>query len=142
MDLRLAFPRLLPQNHTLASPVTADYNCIAFAAGDQDHRWWPDPTGLSHWPLTAVREETVTAFQQLYMALGYEPCLNSNLETGFEKVAIYAIRGTPTHAAKQLPDGRWASKLGELEDIEHTNLDILAGPVYGEVVAILRRTVT
>ena len=141
MDLRLAFPRLIPQNHSLASPATAEYNCIAFAAGDQRRWWWPDPARISHWPSTAAREETIAAFQQAYGSLGYELCANAKLEIGFEKIALYAIGGAPTHAARQLPDGRWVSKLGELEDIEHASLDILAGALYGEVVAVLRRAV-
>ena len=44
----------------------------------------------------------------------------------------------PTHAARQFPGGRWTSKLGPAEDIEH-ELEELAGPLYGEVVLILRR---
>jgi len=39
--------------------------------------------------------------------------------TRFEKIAIYAAGGVPTHAAKQTSDGRWKSKLGGWEDIEH-----------------------
>jgi hypothetical protein len=142
MDLRHAFSKLTPQNHSLASPATAEYNCIAFAAGDQLHWWWPDVTGLSHWPPTAAREETIAAFQQAFAALGYELCADANLESGFEKIALYALGGMPTHAARQLPDGRWVSKLGELEDIEHASLDVLVGALYGEVAAVLRRGTT
>lgn len=46
--------------------------------------------------------------------------------------------GTPTHAARQLENGKWTSKLGQLEDIEH-ELDGLVGDKYGIVVTILRR---
>ena len=142
MDLRAAFPEFTPENYSPASPATEDYNCIAFAAGDQGHWWWPDRAGTSYWPASAVREETITAFRQAFAALGYGPCTNAELETGFEKIALYAIGGTPTHAARQLPNGRWVSKLGELEDIEHASLEILAGPLYGEVAAVLRRTMS
>lgn len=106
MDLRFAFPKLTPQNHSLASPATEEYICIAFAAGDQRRWWWPDSAGLSQWPSAAARVETVAAFQQAYASLGYEICANAKLETGFEKIALYAIGGTPTHAARQLSDGR------------------------------------
>jgi hypothetical protein len=142
MDLRRVFPKLTPQNHAIVSPPTDEYNCIAFAARDHSLWWWPDRAGLSYWPSSAAREESIAAFQQAYAALGFEPCANADLEFGFEKVAIYAIGGTPTHAARQLPNGRWVSKLGELEDIEHASLDVLAGAVYGDVAAILRRPVT
>jgi len=42
------------------------------------------------------------------------------------------------HAARQLPEGRWTSKLGELEDIEHALHD-LTGTVYGSVVLVMKR---
>jgi hypothetical protein len=48
------------------------------------------------------------------------------------------VDGTPTHAARQLPDGTWTSKLGISEDIQHA-LDDLAGAVYRAVVQILKR---
>lgn len=44
----------------------------------------------------------------------------------------------PTHAARQLPNGRWTSKLGFLEDIEHDLHDV-AGEAYGTVVVLLKR---
>jgi hypothetical protein len=46
--------------------------------------------------------------------------------------------GTPSHAARQLRDGTWTSKLGMSEDIQHA-LEDLTGEVYGSVVHILKR---
>jgi hypothetical protein len=52
--------------------------------------------------------------------LGYAPCAGDELEAGLEKVALYADEhGEWTHAAPQLPDGWWTSKLGPEEDILH-----------------------
>ena len=59
-------------------------------------------------------------------------CSDSSLEAGYEKIAIYVKDGIPTHAARQLGDGRWTSKLGKYEDIEHDSLDALNGDGYGE----------
>jgi len=56
----------------------------------------------------------------------------------FEKVAIYALDGEPTHAARQLSDGTWTSKLGKDIDITHT-LRALEGSTYGQVAAYLKR---
>lgn len=139
MDLRLPFPRLTPSNHAVTSPVAAEYNCIALATGDHDHWWWPDPSGVSYWPHSVPREESIEAFQQAFASLGYEPCDSAIPEPGFEKVAIYASQCLPTHAARQTRDGRWTSKLGELEDIEHDTLELLTGGAYGHVAAVLRR---
>jgi hypothetical protein len=46
--------------------------------------------------------------------------------------------GKPTHVAGQLVTGRWTSKLGESEDIEHGLRD-LEGDVYGVVVLVMQR---
>jgi hypothetical protein len=78
------------------------------------------------------------AFVRAFVSLGFEPCSTGELEAGFEKVAIYAREGKPTHAARQIADGRWTSKLGKEVDITHTLVGI-EGPAYGQVVAYLRR---
>jgi len=122
------------------SPATTDYNCIAWAAGDTKRWWWPNPALTYYWPVGAPRTLTLDAFARAYSALGYEPCANSNLEADFEKVAIYVDSADrPTHAARQLPDGRWTSKLGNLIDIEHANLECLRG-LYGRVALVVRRS--
>jgi hypothetical protein len=43
------------------------------------------------------------------------------------------------HAARQLGTGRWTSKLGPDEDIEHDDVDALEGDHYGVVVRIMKR---
>jgi hypothetical protein len=133
-----AFPLLTEANHRITSPASRSYNCIAWAAGDTEAWWWPDSDEIGYWPAGAVREETVAGFVAAFRSLGYEVCESGVAESGVEKVAIFALRGLPTHAARQLPSGRWSSKLGPQEDIEHT-LEALDGPVYGSIVAVLRR---
>jgi hypothetical protein len=64
------------------------------------------------------------------------------LEPNFEKIALYAIGNIPTHAARQLGDGSWVSKLGALEDIQHAAFFELEGAAYGKVVCFLRRPAT
>ena len=83
---------------------------------------------------------------QAYGTVGYIECADGSFEQGFEKIAIYAARETgggltPTHAARQLPSGRWTSKLGSCEDIEHTDPQAVNCPAYGNVVAYLKRAV-
>jgi hypothetical protein len=140
----VAFPQLGVANYTITSPVTNRYNCIAWAAGETSSWWWPDPRRIGKWPSHVPREETIDAFILAFGTLGYVPCADASLEAGFEKVALYA--GTdasgklsPTHAARQLPNGNWTSKLGPLEDIEHQSLDALNGPSYGATVSYLKR---
>jgi hypothetical protein len=134
-------PNLSPDSYQITSPATEDYNCIAWAAESDD--WW-DPTDPDmYWLEEVPRELTLDAFTQLYQTLGYMPCDNVELEPGFQKVAIYTkpsgeLYGVPTHVARQLPNGRWTSKLGNLEDIEH-ELDGLRGFYYGAVAQVLKR---
>ena len=66
--------------------------------------------------------------------------MDAAIEPEVEKVALYARAGEPTHAARQLSSGRWTSKLGPEEDLEHS-LEGLAGPAYGVVVQILKRPI-
>lgn len=60
---------------------------------------------------------------------------------GMVKVALMAKAGKPTHMCRQLSNGRWTSKLGQSDDIEH-ELDALVGPIYGDVQCILQRPIT
>ncbi len=139
MELEQYFPNLRDTSYRSTSPATPEYNCIAWAAEDQSQWWWPDAMGLGYWPAGVAREETLRAFEDAYGTLGFRPCDDADLEPGFEKVALYARASVPTHAARQLPDGRWTSKLGPLEDIEHDSPDGVAGDSYGNVALVLRR---
>jgi len=83
---------------------------------------------------------------QAYATEGYIACDGVELETGFEKIAIYvSASGEPTHAARQLDNGHWTSKLGDWEDIQHESLAALEddaqarGLGYGRVAQIMKR---
>ncbi|MBX3387997.1 MAG: hypothetical protein KF691_00935 [Phycisphaeraceae bacterium] len=133
------FPNLTGTNIRLTSPYDEGYNCIAWAAEDTDYWWWPDAMGLHYWPPGVPREETVEAFMAVYGLQGYLHRSDPALEAGKQKVAIFAdSKGKPTHAARQLRDGWWASKLGQQVDIEH-EFSALDGPTYGTVAVILAR---
>jgi hypothetical protein len=139
--IELAFPGLRGTGYQVTSPPDETYNCIAWAAGDTTDWWWPDePDNLdsSHWPAGTPRMETLEAFRGAFAALGYAVCDDDQLEAGYEKVALFALAGVPKHAARQLPGGRWTSKLGPMEDIEHALHD-LTGMVYGSVVLVMKR---
>ena len=130
------YPNLVIQGYTERSPLNKRYNCIAWAAEDTAHWWWPHPQ--AKWLANAPREVTIAAFVTMFEGLGYEACENADLEEGYKKVAIYALAGEPKHAARQLPNGSWTSKIGGNIDIEHT-LQGLEGPFYGTVVAFMKK---
>jgi hypothetical protein len=132
-----AFPGLRDTGHSITSPATPAYNCIAWAAGDDRRFWWPQD--LAYWPQGAPRELTLEAFVRAYRTVGYDLCEDGTLEAGYEKIAIYAKDSEPTHAARQLPTGEWTSKLGREVDISHATLSGLQGDAYGTVVRFMRR---
>jgi hypothetical protein len=137
--MQVPFPNLTETNSRATSPYDEGYNCIAWAAGDTDYWWWPDAMGQSYWPAEVPREVTLEAFVQAYGLQGYTLRADESLEQDKQKIAIYIDRnGKPTHAARQLGDGWWASKLGRHVDIEH-EFKALDGPEYGPVAVILAR---
>ncbi len=135
------WPFLYSEGYDAISLETWDYNCIAFAADINNEWWWPDAYGHAKWPI-AWREETIECFIAAYEAMRYRKCRSDRPRRGFEKIAIYALAGVPTHAAKQLPDGRWKSKLGPWEDIEHNTLKAVEEYLYGKAVVFMERRQT
>lgn len=135
-----AFPGLDPATDLETSAPSPAYNCVAWAAGEDSRFWWPRPMALGYyWPEGVARETTLQAFQAAFATLGYEPCSLDALEDGYEKISLFTgATGIPTHVARQLQNGRWTSKLGSEEDIEH-ELRALEGPVYGSLKVVMRR---
>ena len=138
IELEQYFPGLLEAPWRVTSPASAKYNCIAWAAGDSTRWWWPSPTEVGYWPDQVPRQETIQSFFALFLFLGFEPCDSALPEAGIEKIALYGKGSRPTHAARQIDTGLWTSKLGPLEDIEHS-LESLESEVYGVVVQVFRR---
>ena len=136
-DLEIIFPNLQTTQYKITSPKDFGYNCIGYSFED-DTRWlWPDPS--FYWPSGIPMEETLEAFIKAYESIGYYVCNNGEYEIDYKKVAIYTFpNGKPTHAARQLPNGKWTSKLGNLQDIEH-DLNGLVGNAYGVVAKFLKK---
>jgi hypothetical protein len=122
VELEKIFPALADAGYAVSGPETPAYNCVAWAAGES-HRWW-EP-GI-YWPVRAG--DDLAALVDLFASLGYVRCDDGELESGNEKVALYAgDLGDWTHAARQLPDGWWTSKLGQGVDILHSTPGALTG---------------
>ena len=137
------FPHLTEANSEITSPATDRYNCFAWAAGE-DFRWWqPESSGGYYWPDGIECAETVDAWVKAYESLGYERCEDGSLESDVEKIALFGTgphgKETPSHAARQLADGEWTSKLGQCEDVRHSEAEDVCGPLYGRVVCYLSR---
>lgn len=131
------YPGLRDGSFQITSDATPDYNCIAWAGGENSRKWYPDPWDIYHWP-SESRNDTLGGWIEAFVQLGYQPCADGELEQGYEKVVIYGMQGVPQHVALQLTSGLWTSKLGNSEDIEH-EVAGLAGADYGNPLVYLRR---
>jgi hypothetical protein len=138
--IKVMFPKLADASFRVTSERDPAYNCIAWAAGVTHQRWWPlEGPSEAHWPEAAPRARTVEAFRAAFSTLGYADCSSDASKPGVERIALFAdTNGEPTHAARQLPNGCWTSKLGKAEDIEHALRD-LEGDFYGTVVLLMMR---
>jgi hypothetical protein len=135
------FPRLKKSHLALTSPPTPSYNCIAWAAGEQSRKWWPWPTAAAYWPPGVSRNDDLESFLAAFSTLGYVQCEDGSAERAFEKIAFYGRPDGVLHAARQLTNGFWTSKLGDSEDISHSIYGLEAG-YYGDVLGYMKRPVS
>lgn len=136
-ELTILFPNLRAGHFEITSPKDVFYNCIAWAANDTEYCWWPAPGYF--WPDGLPRVNSLDAIITAFELLGYIECNSAELEAGIEKIALYVDnRGRPQHASRQKPNGKWTSKCGNLEDIEH-DLDGVSGTSYGQIARIMSR---
>jgi hypothetical protein len=90
------------------SQRTKRYNCIAWAAGRNDAWWEAPPDGT--WPSGIPHDGTVEALVRLFESLGYERTSDPSYQEGVVKVAIFGDEEGYTHAARQLPGGKWQGR--------------------------------
>jgi len=133
-------PKVSPSNCEITSAATTRYNCVALAVKD-DKRWYePSPGGQYFWPIEKPYEYSLDSYVRMFRALGFFECLDGQLEYEYEKIVLYAdAQGDFTHVALQSGVGRWMSKLGDLEDVEHSTPDVLEGPAYGQPCLYMKR---
>lgn len=138
--LEAQIPGLENADYQVTSPSSRAYNCVAWSL-DDSRRWWsPAPTGGYYWPPHLPVLPGVDAFTAPFRERGYAECDSANLEPGIEKVAIYGdASGEPTHVARQLSNGWWASKLGMAADIEHASLQAIEGGLFGKALFFMAR---
>jgi hypothetical protein len=146
---------LPPSGWSITSPPTIAYNCIAWAAGENERQW--QPFGDYYWPSGIPREHTLDAYISLYLSLEFieDPARILSYEEGIERIAIYVDdRNRPSHVARQItreviaryplsPNfggeiGMWTSKITDEEDICHDNVHNIEGTL-GHVVVVMTR---
>lgn len=137
-ELEADYPGLRESPYEITSPRDHRYNCLAFAVGDLTHFWYDAKVQGYYWPQGAPSADTLVGWIKVFEIHGYTETENSNLESGYEKIAIYAGAYGPEHVARQKASGIWTSKMGKGIDIEHT-LEALEGDFVGKVVKIMKR---
>ncbi len=125
------FPKLI--DYVITSPRDASYNCIAFAAGDTARKWDAGmvPTPGYYWPPEVLEDDNddIEALKRVFGQLGYVECDNGELEPGYLKVALFAVKTEDwLHAAIQDAGGEWNSKLGSSYDVRHKSPQCIEGP--------------
>lgn len=142
------FPRISIDNTVITSSDNPIYNCIAWAAiGDPSWQtfpanwWWPISNGnYTVWPEGCPQSLEIESFCKMFEIIGFTSSEDGSFEAGLEKIAIYIDKDNkPTHAARQLSDGKWTSKLGQSFDIVHDTPHVLTGPTYGDPVIYMQR---
>lgn len=132
-------PQLNASNHIVSSPQDPLYNCVAWSVENTVRYIWPDKEEQYAWPVGIPRDDSRAAFVSFYEMLQYSICSDALHQQGVEKIAIYEKGGAVVHVARQLPNGRWASKLGDLVDIEHLDVNAVAGGIYGAATTFMAR---
>ena len=144
-NLYSIFPKL--RNDTdfkFTSPETPNYNCIAWALHYDDRWMWPGGVeakildGFHYWPEGVENNEDVIAFITAFQLKGYCICDSWEHEDEYRKIALYVKEGTTkcTHASRELSSGKWTSKLGKFQDIQHGTPFSIEGKNYGKVYCI------
>lgn len=143
-DLPNKFPKLKRVRFEVTSKGVFTYNCIAYAAKDETKPWWPikyrPGARYYYWPDDVPRKATVPNFILAFEKLGFEQCDTGDHEERYEKVALYVDDDDkPTHMARELGDGVWASKLGDFQDIRHHTLEAVENDTYGKAKYFMRK---
>jgi hypothetical protein len=133
------FPKLI--NYIPTSPKTTLYNCLAWALGDSQRWWWPTQRRGVYWPAGMRCDNSIEAFDEFFVGGGASIVTEQSFESGFIKVALFAMGAVPKHVSRQLANGMWTSKMGSSLDISHSLLDV-EGPEYGDLVRIYKISVS
>lgn len=138
------FPNLkYDKDFKITSPNTRDYNCISWALGRLNVWYWP-PLGKEqeedeYWPEDVSDDTKIETFIKAMKTEGFALCSSEELESSVTKIALYSKDGYCTHAARQLPNGLWTSKLGFWHDIQHSSPLSLEGDMYGSVYCFMKK---
>jgi len=70
-ELQGLFPKLADSNFSIESAMTPQYNCIAFAVGDES-QWWEHGARLCYWPPGMTEGGTLDSWIRVFERHGYD----------------------------------------------------------------------
>ena len=82
-------PLVSDANHDVTSSDDPEYNCVAWALGLTDRWVWPGRDD-AWWPDSIRQDDSVESFIELFRSVDFERCDSAALETGYERVAVFA----------------------------------------------------
>lgn len=114
------------------------YNCIAWAMGTQ-MIWVDHNIAVGHWwPEGIPREDSYVALAEAFRSVGFTDCKDSEMEEGYDKVALYGLNGHWLHASRIWDTGHEHSKFGCNHDGIHPS-NCFQGTMYGEIYMYMKR---
>ncbi len=132
-SIKKHFPNLTFESFKYTSEKTDDYNCAAWSIEIEDE-WiqFRDPKGML--------DVSITTYINYFTNLGFSITNDKNFEEGVKKIAIYKNEQDEfKHVARLMSNGKWTSKIGDWEDIEHDTLEVLADRSYGKPCLIMEK---
>ena len=126
-DIKL-HPKAIENDNLFIIPNTKDdnYNCVGYSLEINEFvshhigRYWID---------SIERSGSINNLIKVFEYFGFERS-DSSVEEGYKKIVIYGNRGFASHAAIQLDDIWYQSKMGEYEICKH-KLEAIEGILYG-----------
>lgn len=139
-----SIPSLLnDQLYKITSPITRNYNCVAWALGRDDVWYWPplgkEPEPDEYWPKGISDDENILTFVSAMEHEGFILCDDIEYEEDYTRIALFAQNGLCSHACRQISNNLWTSKMGPLNDIQHSSPQTLEGDFYGKVHCYMKR---
>jgi len=114
------------------------YNCISHSIGMKVWAWPKEGGHRNYWPISNMNEDK-KSFDEFYAYHGYNICnMDFRYNPNYSKIALYGKDNNPKHAAKQIDEIWWESKIGQSEIIRHKLFD-LEGFKYGDVIEIYQK---
>jgi hypothetical protein len=112
---RELFP-LLTDYELIPNSEDNKYNCISHTIGIKDKYYWPyedEQEYYFEYSWSVKNEISNESFDEFYKYHGFEKMdlLNFFYDPKYIKVALYTNNGIPTHAAIQVDDVYWESKV-------------------------------